>query len=149
MRALKCHLRQGIRVRQSPALVAIMLSLSGLPAWGQSSELAGSEWRPQWTDGATSAQGDRPYIRFEVEGRIAGSGGCNRFFGSYKITGNTIEFGPLGATRMACPKPAMDRESALFAVIEATRTFKRDRARLTLFDASGKELLELAQTDWD
>jgi heat shock protein HslJ len=119
------------------------------PAVAQSTELAGSEWRPQWADGVTSPQGTETFVRFEAEGRVTGHGGCNRYFGSYKITGDAVEFGPLGATRMACPNPIMDWETALFKVLEAAKTFKRDGANLTLFDAGGEELLQLLQTDWD
>jgi len=103
------------------SVVALTLMVLGLPALAQSAELAGSEWRPEWVDGATSPSGTEVLVRFEAEGRVTGNGGCNRFFGSYKVTGDALEFGPLGATRMACPDPIMDHETALFKVLEVNR----------------------------
>ena len=131
------------------SVVALTLMVLGLPALAQSAELAGSEWRPEWVDGATSPSGTEVLVRFEAEGRVTGNGGCNRFFGSYKVTGDALEFGPLGATRMACPDPIMDHETALFKVLEAAKRFKRNGAKLTLFDAGGAELMQFVQTDWD
>jgi len=42
----------------------------------------------------------------------------------------------------------MDHETALFKVLEAAKRFKRNGAKLTLFDADGAELMQLVQTDW-
>jgi heat shock protein HslJ len=46
-------------------------------------------------------------IRFEVDGKISGHGGCNSFFSSYTMNESVIDIGPVGATRMACPEPQM------------------------------------------
>ncbi len=49
--------------------------------------------------------------------RVHGSGGCNRFFGSYELEpGNRIRFSKIGSTMMACP--GIDKESAFFRVLE-------------------------------
>lgn len=36
------------------------------------------------------------------ENKITGFAGCNRYFGSYKIMADSIFFGIIGATKMAC-----------------------------------------------
>ena len=130
-------------------VVVLTLMLLGLPALVQSAELAGSEWRPEWADGATSPSGTEVLVRFAAKGRVTGNGGCNRFFGSYKVTGDVLEVGPLGATRMACPDPIMEHETALLKGLEAAKRFKRNGAKLTLFDSDGAELMQFVQTDWD
>ena len=35
-------------------------------------------------------------------GRASGSGGCNRFTGSYQEDGESVSFGQAASTRMAC-----------------------------------------------
>jgi copper homeostasis protein (lipoprotein) len=42
------------------------------------------------------------HLLFETEGRLAGSDGCNRLFGSYSLEGEKIQFGRIGSTMMAC-----------------------------------------------
>jgi copper homeostasis protein (lipoprotein) len=50
------------------------------------------------------------HLIFQAEGRLAGSDGCNRMFGSYRLAGETIQFGRMGGTLMACPEAVRDRE---------------------------------------
>lgn len=42
--------------------------------------------------------------------RIAGSTGCNRFFGEYALTGEGMQIKGLGSTRMACSEKLMTQE---------------------------------------
>ena len=35
---------------------------------------------------------------------------CNRYFGSYALSGEGLRLSPLGATKMACDPGAMDEE---------------------------------------
>jgi len=51
--------------------------------------------------------------------RVQGSTGCNRFFGGFETTGNSISFGRMGATMMACPD-GMETEQAFLAALEAS-----------------------------
>ena len=55
--------------------------------------------------------------------KVTGSGGCNRYFAA--VTGDTpgeLVFSGMGATRMACPEPAMDLERVyLRALANASR----------------------------
>ena len=59
---------------------AMLLSLSVVSAMGQTT-LAGTSW-------VMASAGKRPpSISFEADGKVAGSGGCNRFFGNYEQNG--------------------------------------------------------------
>ena len=49
------------------------------------------------------------HLLFQGEGRLAGSDGCNRLFGSYSLEGEGIQFGRIGSTMMAC-RNSRDRE---------------------------------------
>ena len=74
---------------------------------------------------------------FDAEGRVAGSGGCNRYFGPVTIEGSTIRFGDLGATRMACVPALMDQEQKFFDALAATRSYR--------FDDPGNKLVFLGE----
>jgi heat shock protein HslJ len=131
------------------AIAMVVAILVGGSAIGQATQLVGSQWRPVRI-GPTSVPNDaRAFIRFETEGRLVGHGGCNRFFGTYQTTDGGIVFDRLGATRMACPKPVMDTEKALFAALEQARNLVRSGSELRLFDANGNELALLIQSDRD
>ena len=45
----------------------------------------------------------QPAIEFVANGRVAGTDGCNRVSAPYTLNGERITFGPMIATRMACP----------------------------------------------
>ena len=49
------------------------------------------------------------------DGGAGGNSGCNSWFGDYTLEGDSLTFGPLGSTMMACPGPAMAVEQAFFA----------------------------------
>lgn len=72
----------------------------------------------------------------EFEGaRASGYTGCNRWFASVTQDGETLRFGAIGTTRMACQAdvPAAT-ESNFLAAIEATRYAHYDRDALVLLD---------------
>ena len=80
--------------------------------------LAGSNWTFVSIGGLAVAT-DRPTsLQFEGE-RLSGSAGCNRFSGSYTVDATTLKAGPLIATEMACPGPAMEQERAFFDLMSA------------------------------
>jgi heat shock protein HslJ len=74
---------------------------------------------------------------FGADQRVAGSAGCNRFSGTYTMEGESLSFGPLATTRMACPEPIMEQERAFLAALESTTQFTQTGDRLTLRDADG------------
>lgn len=111
--------------------------------------LVGSEWRPVEIGPMEIPAESDMFVRFADAGRLEGHGGCNGFFGSYEMTGNAIEIGPLGSTQMACEPPVLEREMALFAALGSVAMIARDRADLTLSDGDGNLIMRLVQNDWD
>lgn len=82
---------------------------------------------------ATPPGGKAPYLELNSKKASAyGFGGCNRFFGSYRSSGQTLELGALGATRMACPD-GMDREQELFAALDSVTRYEIQGSKLLLF----------------
>jgi heat shock protein HslJ len=76
---------------------------------------------------------------FGADGRVTGSGGCNRFFGPYVADDEAISIGPLASTRMACAEPegVMEQEAACLAALERVATWSIREIRLELRDADG------------
>lgn len=69
------------------------------------------------------------------EGRVEGNGGCNRFGGSYTVTGQELRFSPLAATKMACAEAGrMQREERFFQGLDSARTWSIDGDLLTFRD---------------
>jgi heat shock protein HslJ len=75
-----------------------------------SNDLLGSSWLAEDIEGQGVMDILQTTIGFDVDDRIAGSGGCNNYFGLAVIKGSTISMGPLGSTQKACPPAIMDQE---------------------------------------
>lgn len=77
--------------------------------------------------------GDRsPTLRLEsATSRASGFAGCNRFSGPYTLGGDSLSFGALAATKMACAQ-GNDVEVAYLAALARVRTFTATDSVLTL-----------------
>lgn len=84
-------------------------------------------------------------IAFEA-GRASGSGGCNRFTGSYEQDGESISFGRLASTRMACLEEVMSAEQAYHSALESVTSWSATGGVLVLSDSSGEALLRYEAT---
>src|SRR6185437_16949339 len=85
-------------------------------------DLAGSEWRPSFMSAMDLPAGVTMQVAFGPDGKIRGTGGCNRFFGGYRVSGAHIRIGPLASTRKGCPG-LLKLETAFFATLEAATSF--------------------------
>ena len=114
---------------------------------GGGAGLTGVTWRPLVV-GAESLPADSGmFVQFEEDGSIKGNGGCNSFFGSLQQTDEGVTVSPLGATRMACPEPVMQREAAFLSALQKTRHFGLGSARLQLLDGDRTLLAELTKIE--
>ena len=69
------------------------------------------------------------------ENRVQGNGGCNSFFGTYKLeAGNHISISGIGNTLMACPE--METEAQFLKAIQAANSYVLKGDTLTLNSAS-------------
>ena len=74
--------------------------------------------------------------------QITGSGSCNRIFGPYEIgKKNTLKFGEIGATRMACPNTAF--ENTFLETLKSVRYFQQTGGQLLLKNGEKKVILKL------
>ena len=82
-------------------------------------------------------------LRLE-DGTASGTGGCNRYSGSYTLDGESLTFGPAASTLMACVGSAGDVETAYLGNMLAVAIWASDGATLTLSDGSGNVILDYA-----
>lgn len=86
---------------------------------------------------------ERPRLEFNSEGQLTGSSGCNNISSTYTTDGIKISFGPMIATKMACPG---DGESKFLAALKQATDYKIDGLKLYLL-AGGKEKLQFKKID--
>lgn len=101
--------------------------------------LSGTRWQAQSIEGAPVAY-RTPTIEFAGD-RISGTGGCNRFFGGYTISGDRISFGGVGATEMACEPVIMAQEAAFHTALNSAQTYRREGETLVLTSSAGDALV--------
>ena len=93
-------------------------------------------WRVEET-----ADSNGESVQFAPDGALSGFAGCNSFFGSFVATDTTIEVGPLGMSRKACPLAVMNAESAFLRAIESSQRYSIKVDTLTLSNADGVQLI--------
>jgi heat shock protein HslJ len=76
---------------------------------------------------------------FGDDGRVAGSGGCNRFGGPFVLDGSGLSIGILATTRMACSEPegVGEQEAAFLAALGRADTWSIREGRLHVRDGGG------------
>lgn len=80
-------------------------------------------------------------INFDAEQlKATGFSGCNRFFGSYKLTDKTITFGVLGSTQMFCNEDANNIETLMFETLKNINAFNLNGATIELI-SDGKKVI--------
>lgn len=153
------------RWRAAQGLLALCLSALclGAAAWSFSASAApeqqashrplrGTYWQlTQLGPVSPPVQADEarpePHLLFDTrERRVSGSGGCNRFGGSFTVAAERLSLGALAATEMACPQ-GKAQEAAFFQQLGRVARHRIDGERLTLQDAGGRTLAVFRAVD--
>lgn len=141
-------------------IVTIVASaiLAACGTTGQAAQFLGTEWELDELNGQDAIRGLLVSMKFGDEDQLTGTGGCNRFVGSWEHTGfRTMTLSAGGSTMMACDEDIMAQEQAFFQALENTARYERDGNELDLYDANGVELAEfdllvpteLTRTTWE
>jgi heat shock protein HslJ len=125
--AMVAPLVELLRVRKAPA---------GAPSGA--AYLVGTTWRLEDFPGTAVVDSAAPTLEFPSEGQVAGSASCNRFTGPVTIAGDSVTFGPMAATRMACPDAVMSQESAYLDALGKAERFRAEGPFLYIYSA-GRE----------
>ncbi|MCK5739526.1 META domain-containing protein, partial [bacterium] len=76
----------------------------------------------------------------------SGNDGCNSFTGGIKtVDSEKLTFGPIAATRMACPN--MDIPNKFNQHINRVQTYSVKQLKLYLYDLQGTELFVFKKID--
>ena len=112
-----------------------------LPAQTSGDPLDGTEWDLIAFRKSRPIPGTHFFIRFD-DGRVTGNAGCNGFFASYAVHGDSITVTDIGAERMMCHEPQglMEQESYLLRFLAEVRTLGLADDRLLLHRPDGEDL---------
>lgn len=111
------------------------------PPAPSTASLLGTYWKLIWlpdTPVSVVPQQREPHLVMEAgTGRVHGAGGCNRLTGEYELDGDSLRFGPVAATMMACVD-GMETESAFLRALETVTKWRVEGQELELSDDSGR-----------
>lgn len=105
------------------------------------------EWKIADLKGAEAGTTEKePFIGFDVkENRIYGNAGCNNFNGAFGQSGkqpNSLDFGQVVSTMMACPD--LSTEDAILSALNQVKSFEfQGKDQVKLLDGEGNQLLGL------
>jgi heat shock protein HslJ len=103
--------------------------------------LTGDEWAVEDIGGAGVIDIARTSMQFGEDGRVTGSGACNRYGASYTLTGEGLSIGPVMATKRGCVEAVMDQEDRFFTALDAVDRFEIDATGALVLFGGGEQLL--------
>ncbi len=84
----------------------------------------------------------KPTLELADEGKAHGLGGCNNYRTTYTLEGNTISFGPVMSTKMACP--SLEGEGKFISLLEGPAEVSVVEGKL-IFKKDGKIIFEFTK----
>lgn len=116
-------------------LAALALGGCAMATGSTMAELQASTWQLQGAGGDT--------FTLQVAGdKVAGKGGCNRYFGAITEQGDgVLTLGAMGATRMMCMGDLAGKEMTYLQTLEKVASYQIKGKQLVLSDASKAPLL--------
>jgi heat shock protein HslJ len=135
----------------------LILAACASPGSQQGGDVTGKVWALTNLMGNPPIEGTGISIEFTADGKVAGSAGCNRYSGTYTVSGSNITFSsPMASTMMMCEQAVMDQESAYLAALAEAKTFAVNGDQLSLSGGDGAQLAvyqaqsqDLAGTNWE
>jgi heat shock protein HslJ len=113
---------------------------------GAVKSLAGTTWQVESIGGAPVIDPAKTELRFEPDGSVSGSTGCNRFSGKATLEGAVVRFSPLAMTRMACAPEVNDQEMRFTQALAGVAGWTTDASgAVQLAGADGKPLMKLTR----
>lgn len=99
-----------------PTEVALIVQKVFALSWEQ--KLIGTQWLLEDLAGEGVLDRLQTTLQFDDGGRISGFAGCNSYFGSYQINGNSFRVTQIGSTFKMCPSAVMNQETRFLIIIE-------------------------------
>jgi heat shock protein HslJ len=119
---------RGLAVALVMGAIALAGCNSGNPmgpdAGGTGGMIVGPTWRLVSIDGQPPIEGTTLTAIFSEDARVAGSAGCNRYFGRANAVTGRMLVGPLGSTLMACEADGvMTQEQRFLELLQAASSY--------------------------
>jgi heat shock protein HslJ len=106
-------------------------------------DLLDKEWKLEFLKSNNTQIGIEksiPTLRFGTDAKISGNGGCNNFFGTFKLDGRGLKVGDLGSTRMMCEEN-MELEDAYLKVLALELRALFSEGKLILSGDDGNQMI--------
>ena len=131
---------------RSMLAAGLLTALGFLDAAAAGEPLVG-KWRIEHVRGGDSFDAAKTLFEPTADGRVSSTVGCNRIVSKPSVEGDRLRFGPMAATRMACPPPLDQLETAYIAALDAVRSWRIEGTRLTLLDERGDAAVALVRSE--
>lgn len=92
---------------------------------GEPVSLLRGAWVVERVGDAPALADASPTLLFQDDGAVSGTASCNRYTGSYALSGEGLAVSRLASTRMACPPPQQEQEDAFLALLREVIGFER------------------------
>jgi len=93
----------------------------------------GQDWSLESIGGKPVIEGTTLTAAFSGAEQVSGSAGCNRYFGSARVSAGSLSVGPLGSTMMACGQDGvMEQEFLYLASLQAATSYTIEGGQLRL-----------------
>lgn len=84
-------------------------------------------------------------IEFTQDDRVVGNASCNRFVGSYVLSGSNLSFGQLATTKKMCTGPLMEQENRFLDALSQVTGLRFEQGRLFLLDGNGTSVTKASR----
>ena len=125
-------------------MIAAAMLVMGCGGGGMESvvvPLPGTRWVLAEIAGTPVVEPGRATLDFEESGRASGNGSCNRFSGTATMVGDSLSFGPLISTKMACVEEALTaQEDRYLGALGAARRYAVSGDTLRIHTTAGEGL---------
>ena len=108
--------------------------------------LLGTEWRLELLAGSKALANVEATLTFPQVGRVAGNGSCNRFAGPVTIRADSISFGALAMTRMACANAINAQEARYAKALSEAERFEISANSLTIYSKGSRQPMVFIRT---
>jgi len=142
-------------------LIVVLAAAGLLAACGSDAgadSLTNTEWELEELNGRDVLDDVSVTMRLGEDDELSGSGGCNRFIGTWETDDNSeITLTASGTTMMACEEAIATQEQAFLDALAAAVRFDLGDDELELYNAEGREVAEfdklrpaaLTRTQWE
>jgi len=134
---------------QYPAQVRLMVGSDEYTGCGGDRQrlFRGAVWVVEDLAGTGIIDRSRITIEFLEDNRVAGRASCNRYTGSYLLSGEGIAIGPVASTRMACAPALMNQEDRFLSLLDQATSVKIGQQGELLLSTPDGDTIRAFQSD--